>query len=165
MVTATSKKFLIGFGFMDTPGFCNGVNLFLRGFGVIRGIVSRGWRGARNFRVRRIIRKSGSDRFRGVAFVSVAGSDLFIFSIDRSPCVHGGLGAMPVARWGTGIERPVVVEHYVNSRVRNVKNDQTEKDSTWTDTSKVKTINDISMHGTLLAFGAVGFCFIGWSRV
>jgi hypothetical protein len=37
---------------------------------------------------------------------------------------------MPVARWGTRIERPIVVEHYVNSnkKVRRVKNDQAEKD-------------------------------------
>jgi len=128
-VTATSRKFLVRFRLMDTPCFGNGINLFLRGFGVIRGIISGCWGGARNIRgVRRVIIKSGSSRSHALLLVSVAGSDRFIFSIDGGPCIHGGLGAMSVARWSTSIERPIVVEHYLNSRVRRVKMIKPEKD-------------------------------------
>jgi hypothetical protein len=115
MVTATGEKFLVGFRFMHTPCFGNGINLFLRGFGVIGGVISGCWGGARNIRgVRWIISERGSRV--AFLFVSVAGSDLFIFSVDRGPCIHGGLGALFVARWSTSIERPIVVEHYVNSK-------------------------------------------------
>jgi len=117
MVTATGEKFLVGFRFMHTPCFGKGISLFLRGFGVIRGVISGCWGRARNIRgVRWIISKRGSSRIHAPFFVSVAGSDLFIFSVDRGPCIHGGLGAMLVARWSTSIERPIVVEHYVNSK-------------------------------------------------
>src|SRR5882757_8820870 len=98
MVTATGEKFLVGFRFMHTPCFGNGINLFLRGFGVIGGVISGCWGGARNIRgVRWMISKRGSSRIHAPLFVSVAGSDLFIFSVDRGPCIHGGLGAMLVA--------------------------------------------------------------------
>jgi hypothetical protein len=133
-VTATSKKFLVGFRFMHAPSFGNNINLFLRGFGVIGVVISAGWGRARNFRrVRRIITKRGSNRIQAVLFVSVAGSDRFILSVNRGPCTNGGLGGIPVARRGTSIKWSIVVEH-------------------WTNTSKIKTVNDISMYGTLLGF-------------
>jgi hypothetical protein len=117
MVTATGEKFLVGFGFMHTPCFGKGINFFLRSFGVIGIVISGCWGGARNIRgVRWIVRKRGSGRIHAPLFVSVIGSDLFIFSVDRSPCIHGGLGAMLVARRSTSIKRPIVVKHYVNSR-------------------------------------------------
>jgi hypothetical protein len=117
MVTATGEKFLVGFRFMNTPCFSKGIDLFLRRFGVIGVVISGCWGGARNIRgVRWIIRKSGSNRIRALLFVPVVGSDLFVFSVDRSPCIHGGLGAMLIARWSTSIERPIVVKHYVDSR-------------------------------------------------
>jgi hypothetical protein len=152
-VTATSKKFLVGFRFMHSPGFGNDINLFLRGFGVIGVVISAGWGRARNFRrVRRIIAKRRSNGIHAVLFVSVAGSDLFVFSVNRGPCTNGGLGGIPIARRGTSIKWSIVVEHYASSRVRRVKIDQAEHDITWTNTSEIKTVNDISMYGTLLGF-------------
>jgi hypothetical protein len=49
MITAASKKFLVGFRFMHTPCFGNDINLFLRGFGIIGVVISGGWGRARNF--------------------------------------------------------------------------------------------------------------------
>jgi len=80
-----------------------------------------------------VVGKSRSNGIRVILIVSVAGGDLFIFGVDRGPGVHGGLGAMPVARWSASIEWSIVVEHR-------------------TDTGEIETINHIGVHGALLGF-------------
>jgi hypothetical protein len=80
VVATTTKEFFIGFRFMDTPGFGENINLFLRRFGVIGAVISGCWGGARDFG--RIVGESGSNRVQGIPVVSVAGSDLLIFGVD-----------------------------------------------------------------------------------
>jgi hypothetical protein len=126
-IAITSKKFFVGFRFMDAPCLGKDINLFLRGLCVIAGVISGSWGRARNFRwVRRIV---GTSRhgIHVVLVVSVAGSDRFIFGVDRGPCIHRSLGAMPVARWSASIEWPIVVEHYANTEMRRVVDERADK--------------------------------------
>lgn len=61
---------------------------------------------------------------------------------------------MPVARRSTSVEWPIMVKHYVDSRWQIEKSDKSSSRGrrTWANTSEIKTINDIGMYGTLLAF-------------
>jgi len=48
-VATTSRELLIRFRFVNAPGFGDGIDLFLRGFGIISGVVRGSWGGAGMF--------------------------------------------------------------------------------------------------------------------
>ena len=59
---------------------------------------------------------------------------------------------MPVTRWSTSIEWPIMVEHCADTEVRRVGSRINRKGHTRSNTSKIETINDIGVHGSLLGF-------------
>jgi len=114
-IATASKELLIRFRLVNPPGFSEGINLLLRGFGIIRGVVSS-WGGTGKFcGIRSIIGESRSSGNLAIFIVSVTGSDFFVLGVDGSPRIHGRLGTVLVTGWRASIERAVMVEHRTNT--------------------------------------------------
>lgn len=130
-IATASKELLIGFRLVNPPGFGEGIDLLLRRFGIIRGVINGRGRAGKLCGIRGIVSKRRSNG--SIFFVSVTGSDFLVLSVDGSPCVHGRLGTVLVTGGCASIEWAIVVKHRAN-------------------TSKIQSINHIGVDGALLSF-------------
>jgi hypothetical protein len=132
-IATASKELLVRFRLVNPPGFGEGIDLLLRRFGIIRGVISGRGRAGKLCGIRGIVGKRRSNGRLAIFIVSVTGSDFLVLSVDGSPCVHGRLGTVLVTGGCASIEWAIVVKHRAN-------------------TSKIQSINHIGMDGALLSF-------------